>query len=208
MQPRLVKGLADDDGNVTEDFEPKVVRQVISEQTAEEVMKIMEFVVSESGGKVAAVPGYRIGGKTGTAEKLDNGSYKTGKVTASMVAMAPMDDPQVAVLLIVDEPQGIKFGSTTAGPGVKEIMTNVLRRLNIPPTYTQETLAELQGSYVVVPDLVTMNFSDAAGKLLGSNLTFEASPDDGEGEDFMVVDQYPKPGEKLPPGGQVFLYSE
>ncbi|MDR0423899.1 MAG: PASTA domain-containing protein [Clostridiales Family XIII bacterium] len=206
MQPRLVKAVADKDGQLIEEFEPQAVRQVVSEQTAAEMMKIMEFVVAESGGKVASVPGYRIGGKTGTAEKLDNGSYKTGKVTGSMVAMAPMEDPQIAVLLIVDEPQGIKFGSTTAGPGIKEIMVNVLRHMNIMPSYTQEALAKMQSSYVTVPELKSMNFSDAAGLLLGSELMYAVSPEGSEEEDFMVVDQYPKAGERLPKGGTVFLY--
>ncbi|MDR3295854.1 MAG: PASTA domain-containing protein [Clostridiales Family XIII bacterium] len=208
MQPRLVKALTDSKGDIVESFEPKVVRQVLSEQTAEEMKTIMEYVVSESGGKVASVPGYRIGGKTGTAEKLYEGSYKTGRVTASMVAMAPMDDPKVAVLLIVDEPQGTKFGSTTAGPAVKEVMTDILRYLNIPPQYTQEELAEMQRSYVIVPDVTDVNYSDAAGKLLGSGLTYITSPATGEDVDFMVLDQYPKAGAKLPPGGQVCLYSE
>jgi stage V sporulation protein D (sporulation-specific penicillin-binding protein) len=208
MQPRLVKALADDEGNIVKSFDVKVVRQVISEQTAEEVRSIMEYVVNESGGKAAKIPGYRIGGKTGTAEKLDNGSYKTGKVEASMVALAPMDDPQIAVLVIVDEPQGIKFGSTTAAPGVKDILSDVLRYMNIAPHYTQEELTAVQRSYTIVPDVTGMSFSDATGNLLGSGLTYISSPAVGEEVDFTVVDQYPKAGAMLPAGGQVCLYSE
>jgi stage V sporulation protein D (sporulation-specific penicillin-binding protein) len=209
MKPRLVKALADDDGNIVTSFDAQVVRRILSEQTAEEVKGIMEYVVNESGGKVAGIPGYRIGGKTGTAEKLDNGSYKTGKVTASMIALAPMEDPRVAVLMIVDEPQGlIKFGSTTAGPGVKEIMSDVLRYMNIAPNYTQEELADMQRSYCIVPDAIGMSFSDAAGRMLGSGLTYTSSPAGGEDTDFIVADQYPKPGGRLPPGGQVYLYSD
>ncbi|MDR1245824.1 MAG: PASTA domain-containing protein [Clostridiales Family XIII bacterium] len=209
MKPRLVKALADGDGNIVTSFDAQVVRRILSEQTAEEVKGIMEYVVNESGGKVAGLPGYRIGGKTGTAEKLDNGSYKTGKVTGSMIALAPMDDPRIAVLMIVDEPQGpIKFGSTTAGPGVKEIMSDVLRYMNIAPSYTQEELAEMQRSYVTVPNVVGMSFSDAAGHTLGSGLTYAGSPASGENTDFIVAEQYPKPGSRLPPGGQVYLYNE
>jgi stage V sporulation protein D (sporulation-specific penicillin-binding protein) len=184
------------------------VRRILSEQTAEEVKSIMEYVVNESGGKAAALPGYRIGGKTGTAEKLDNGSYKTGKVTASMIAMAPMDDPRVAVLLIVDEPQHDKFGSLTAGPGVKYILSDVLRYMNIAPQYTQEELANMQRSYSIVPDVTGMSFSDAAGRILGGGLAYAASPAGAEAEDFIVAYQYPKAGGKLPPGGQVYLYDE
>ncbi|MDR2296348.1 MAG: PASTA domain-containing protein [Clostridiales Family XIII bacterium] len=208
MRPRLVKALADDEGEIVKSFDTQVVRQVLSEQTAAEVRNIMEYVVNESGGKAAKIPGYRVGGKTGTAEKLDNGSYKTGKVTASMIALAPMDDPQLAVLVIVDEPQGIKFGSTTAAPGVKDILSDVLRYKNIEPRYTQEELAVLQQGYVIVPNVTDMSFSDAAGKLLGSDLYCVASPAGSEDVDFTVVDQYPKAGGRLPPGGQVYLYSE
>jgi stage V sporulation protein D (sporulation-specific penicillin-binding protein) len=207
MQPRLVKELTDDEGNTVERFEPEVLRQVVSPQTAEEVKRIMEYVVNESGGTAARVPGYRVGGKTGTAEKLDNGSYKTGKVVASMVAMAPMEDPRVAVLLIVDEPQGIKFGSTTAAPGVQEILSETLRHLNILPVYTQEELAEMRRSYVIVPELTGLSLSDAAGKLLGSDLSCIVSPA-GREDDFIVVDQYPRAGESMAPGGQVCLYGE
>ncbi|MDR2771385.1 MAG: PASTA domain-containing protein [Clostridiales Family XIII bacterium] len=208
LRPRLVKALADDAGNIVKSFDTQVVRQVLSEQTAKEVMDIMEYVVNESGGTAAKIPGYRIGGKTGTAEKLDNGSYKTGKVTASMIALAPMDDPQLAVLVIVDEPQGIKFGSTTAAPGVKAILSDVLRYLNIAPRYTQAELAAMQRAYVIVPNVTEMSFSDAAGRLLGSGLSYISSPVTGEDVDFTVADQYPRPGERLPPGGQVCLYSE
>jgi stage V sporulation protein D (sporulation-specific penicillin-binding protein) len=209
MQPRLVKALTDQNGNIVESFDTKVTRQVISEKTADEMKKIMEFVVDESGGKVAGIPGYRIGGKTGTAEKLFNGSYKSGKVTASMVAMAPMDDPQISVLIVVDEPQGIKFGSTTAGPGVRDILSEVLRYLNIRPAQlTDAERAAVEAKQVSVPDLRGMNYSDAAGLLLGKRLRYTDSPAIGESEDFMVADQYPKPGERLDPGGLVYLYRE
>jgi stage V sporulation protein D (sporulation-specific penicillin-binding protein) len=213
MKPRLVKALADGGGNVVKSFEPQIVRRVLSEQTAGEVRDIMEYVVDESGGRVAKLPGYRIGGKTGTAEKLYNGNYKSGKVTGSMIALAPMDDPQIAVLVIVDEPQGEKFGSLTAGPGVKDIMSDVLRYMNIAPNYTDEELADMQRSYSIVPDVTGMSFSDAAGRLLGGGLAYTCSPADiptgiGEDEDFTVADQYPKAGERLLPGGKVYIYSE
>ncbi|MDR2355414.1 MAG: PASTA domain-containing protein [Clostridiales Family XIII bacterium] len=208
LKPRLVKALADDAGEIVKSFDTQVVRQVISEQTAAEVRGIMEYVVNESGGSAAKIPGYRVGGKTGTAEKLDNGSYKTGKVTASMIALAPMEDPQLAVLVIVDEPQGVKFGSTTAAPGVRDILSDVLRYKNIAPQYTQEELAAMQRSYVVVPNLTGMLFSDAAGKLLGSGLDYIASPAGDAATDFTVADQYPKAGDSLPAGGQVYLYGE
>jgi stage V sporulation protein D (sporulation-specific penicillin-binding protein) len=207
MRPRLVKALADDEGEIVQSFDAQVVRQVLSEQTAAEVQSIMEYVVNETGSNAASIPGYRIGGKSGTAEKLDNGSYDTGKIVASMIALAPMDDPQLAVLVIVDEPQGVIYGSTTAAPGVKDILSDVLRYKNIAPRYTQEELAVMQRDYVIVPNVTGMNFSDAAGMLLGSGLDYIAVPAEA-GADFLTVDQYPKAGDRLPPGGQVYLYGD
>jgi stage V sporulation protein D (sporulation-specific penicillin-binding protein) len=208
MRPRLIEALVDGDGNVVKSFDTRIVRRVLSEQTAAEVKGIMEYVVNESGGKAAKIPGYRIGGKTGTAEKLDNGSYDTGKIVASMIALAPMEDPRIAVLVIVDEPQRVKFGSTTAAPVVKDILSDVLRYMNIAPRYTQEELAAMQRAYAIVPNVTGMNFSDAAAGLLGSGLTYITSPAATEDTDFTVVDQYPKAGDRLAPGGQVCLYSE
>jgi stage V sporulation protein D (sporulation-specific penicillin-binding protein) len=208
MRPRLVKALADDDGNIVKSFDARVVRRVLSEQTAKEVRDIMEYVVNESGGGAAKIPGYRIGGKTGTAEKLDNGSYKTGKVMASMIALAPMEDPGLAVLVIVDEPQGVKFGSTTAAPAVRDILSDSLRYMKIAPRYTQEELAAMQRSQIIVPNAVGMNAGDAAGKLSAAGLLGVNSRDENEDPNFTVVDQYPKAGDRLPPGGTVYLYGE
>jgi stage V sporulation protein D (sporulation-specific penicillin-binding protein) len=208
MRPRLVKALADENGEIVQSFDTHIVRQVISEQTAEEVKGIMEYVVNESGGRAAKIAGYRVGGKTGTADKLYNGGYDSGKVVASMIAMAPMEDPRLTVLVIVDEPQGVKFGSTTAAPVVKEILENTLRYMNIAPRYTQAEIVTAQRAHVIVPNVTGMNFSDAAGKLLGNDLLYIGSPATGEDVDFTVVDQYPKPGDRLAQGGQVCLYSE
>ena len=107
MHPRLVKALLDEQGNVIESFEPKKVRQVVSKQTADEMCLIMESVVSEGGGGTAKIPGYRIGGKTGTANKVVGGVY-VDDTYSSFVGMAPMDDPRLAILLEVDF-QGVKF---------------------------------------------------------------------------------------------------
>ena len=96
MQPRIVKELKDDDGNVIQKFDTKVVRQVVSKKTADEMCLIMEAVVDEGSGEIAKIPGYRIGGKTGTANKAVGGGYSE-ETNSSFIAMAPMDDPKVAV---------------------------------------------------------------------------------------------------------------
>ena len=128
MQPRLVKAYTDNKGNITKGLDPVKVKQVISKETSAQMREIMESVVTDGGGKIAYLPGYRLGGKTGTAQKVINGTYAQGHYVCSFVGMAPADDPQIVVLAIVDEPTGVMaFGSTTAGPIIKEVMSNTLK---------------------------------------------------------------------------------
>ena len=132
MRPHLVKAFIDDDGNVVEKVRPKVVRQVVSEDTAEEVLDIMRYNVDNLGAKPAKVEGYAIGGKTGTAQKTING--KISKQTySSCICIGPVDDPKFTILIVVDNPRGVQFGSATAAPAVQETMTNILRYMNIQP---------------------------------------------------------------------------
>ena len=205
MQPRIVKELRDDDGNVIQKFDTKVIRQVISKETAEEMSLIMEAVVGEGGGGTAKIPGYRIGGKTGTANKAEGGGYSE-ETFSSFIGMAPMDDPQIAILMIVDNPQGVKFGSQTAAPGVKLVLEETLRYLNIQPTYSEEEKQAMESDYTTVPDITHQSFSEAIGILGGASLNYTVSPAIDKDENFEIVDQYPKPGEKMQKGGTVCLY--
>jgi len=206
MEPMLVRELKDDRGKTVQSYEPKVIRQVISKETSSEMRTILEAVVNEGTGTTARIPGYRIGGKTGTADKVKNGAY-SGEVYASFVALAPIDDPQIAVLMIVDEPQGLHFGSQTAAPGVKAILSEVLRYMKIPPSYTSDELEDIAKTYVVVPDVIGRNYSEASSLLAGAGLANTVWPS-YDGIDFVVVDQYPKAGEKLKGGETVFIYKK
>jgi stage V sporulation protein D (sporulation-specific penicillin-binding protein) len=205
MQPRIVKELKDDNGNVIQKFDTKVVRQVVSKKTAEEMCLIMEAVVGEGGGATAQVPGYRIGGKTGTANKAEGGGYSE-ETNSSFIGMAPMDDPKIAILMIVDNPKGVKFGSQTAAPGVKLVLEETLRYMNIQPSYSEEEKQAMESGYTVVPDVSGKSLSEALDILGGANLTYTVSPENNGGEDFTIVDQYPKAGEKMQKGGTVCLY--
>ena len=210
MQPRLVKALTDSDGNIVQEFDTVEVRQVVSEKTASEMCLIMESVVSEGGGGTAKIPGYRIGGKTGTANKAAAGGYSE-ETYSSFVGMAPMDDPQIAILVVVDNPKGTKFGSQTAAPGAKMILEDTLRYLQIMPEYTQEELDQINSKMSVVPDVTNTAFSTAIGILGGASLNYVISPAVTEADnesDFTIVDQYPKAGEKLETGGTVYIYRE
>ena len=204
MQPRLVKALVDEDGKIVKEFESKVVRQTVSKSTAEEICGIMEYVVDEGGAGTAKVSGYRVGGKTGTANKAKDGGYSE-ETYSSFIGMAPMDDPQVAILVIVDNPKGVKYGSTTAAPGAKLILEDTLRYLDLQPKYTDEEKQELSDDQVEVPDLIGEGLDEAIGILGGEGLEYEASGGTQD-NNFIVQDQYPKAGEKIEKGGTVYLY--
>lgn len=207
MQPRIVKELHDSDGNVIQSFKTKVVRQVVSKKTADEMSLIMESVVDEGGGATAKIPGYRIGGKTGTANKAEGGGY-SNETFSSFIGMAPMDDPRIAILMIVDNPKGVKFGSQTAAPGVRLVLEETLRYLNIQPSYNEEEKQAIESGYVTVPDVTNMPYRSAMDILGKASLLYTVSPagDIALDDDFIVVDQYPKPGDKLQKGGTVCLY--
>lgn len=205
MKPHLVKALLDDKGNIIEEFKPEQVRQVVSKQTADEMCLIMESVVSEGGGGTAKIPGYRIGGKSGTANKVVNGAY-VNDTYSSFVGMVPMDDPELAILLVVDSPQGVKFGSQTAAPGVKAILEETLRYLKVETSFTEEELAAQNSQMVAVPSVVGEGFSEAIGVLGGASLKYIVSPKADPNANFTVVDQYPKAGEKVKKGTSVYIY--
>ena len=145
MEPRLVKAYTDNEGNVVQEVKPKTVRQVVSTETSKKMLSVMESVVTDGGGKIAYLPGYRLGGKTGTAQKVIDGVYAQGKYICSFISVAPVDDPQIVVLAIVDEPTDVvAFGSTTAGPIIKEVMSQSLEYLGVKKEYTKEEKEELQ----------------------------------------------------------------
>lgn len=205
MEPRLVKELKDSDGNTVKTYDEKVVRQVVSKETADELCKIMQYVVDEGGAGTAAVEGFRVGAKTGTANKVnEQGTGYSEATDSSCIAMAPMDDPQVAVLVIADNPKGVKFGSATAAPGVKQILSDVLRYMNVSPD--EESQKAANEEKVKVPDVVGKNVSEAIGVLGGVSLSYDTDKEAAEQSDFIVMKQYPAAGTKVKKGSKIYLY--
>ncbi|MBC7962250.1 MAG: transpeptidase family protein [Steroidobacteraceae bacterium] len=144
MKPYLVERILDDSGKEVQRFEPQVVRRVISTETARKVSKMMETVTGEGGtGTKAAVDGFRVAGKTGTAQKVDpvTRTYSPSKRIGSFVGFVPADKPKLTIAVIIDEPQGVKYGGVVAAPAFKEIAQNTLAYLkiapNMPTTRTQ-----------------------------------------------------------------------
>ncbi len=207
MQPTVVKAYTDNKGNIIEEIKPKVVRQVISEETSKKLMGIAETVVSQGGGKIAYLPGYRLAGKTGTAQKVIDGRYAQGKYICSFMGIAPADDPQIAVLAIVDEPTGVSaFGSTTAGPIIKEIMSDALPYLGVKPKYTEEEKKELEKPQVTVPDIRNLAIEEATKVLEEAKLSNNLDADVEISKGTKVKDMFPKPGVKVDEGSTIMLY--
>ena len=209
-EPHVVKEILNDEGSVVKSVSPNLVRETVSESTSNFINNALYQTVSGDGGTAgaAAVAGYEVAGKTGTAQKAVNGRY-TQYTYSSFFAMAPMDDPQIAVLVIVDSPKGVHYGSKTAGPGVRMILEDTLKYLNVEPQYTDAELKKLGKSdaKVTLPDLVGKTYAEASEKLRKMGLTAIACPSAGETE-FNVIDQYPKAGTKVNEGSSVCLYKE
>jgi len=130
MQPHLVKSIKDSKGKTVKTYDSVKVRQVISEDTAGKMKKIMQFVVDKGGGEKAKIKGVKVGGKTGTAQVVVNGKY-SDDVVASFVGMAPMDDPKIAVLFLVDRPSDQSHGGVVAAPGARYVIKNSLQYMNL-----------------------------------------------------------------------------
>lgn len=135
MKPMLVKAVTDRNGKMIEQYAPEAVRQVVSPHTAATVRRILKTVISEGGtGVNAALNGYTVGGKTGTAQKIDDsGTYARGRYLSSFVGFAPVDQPELAILVIVDEPKVKSYGGIVAAPVFRQIALETLGYLNIPP---------------------------------------------------------------------------
>ncbi len=199
VQPHLVRQIVDDKGNILQTNGTTVKRQVISEETSKKLCAILETVVSEGTGKNAYVEGYKVAGKTGTSEKL-NSTDKEARI-ASFCGIAPAEDPQVALLLLFDEPNGTsKYGSVVAAPVFANIMSEVLPYLGVEKNYTEE---ELQNLAAATPRLGGMTPQEATQEADKAGLKIKVL---GSGE--KVINQIPVAGQKIPKGGKVVVYTD
>lgn len=200
MKPYIVKQILDENGNVIETTQPVVRRQVISEETSATVRMLVEAVVDGGSGRTAAIPGYRIGGKTGTSEKKD--ILDRDEFVLSFIGFAPMEDPEYAVLVVLDEPvpKANMYGSTIAAPVVGAILSEMLPYVGLEPQYTQEQLEQKE---VEVAELVGMKPHDAQSVLTAAGLKMRIV---GEGPD--IIRQMPQAWQKIPRGGTVIVYTD
>jgi len=134
MRPYLVKEIRDSEGKIIKDFSPYKVRRVISKETAEKLTEMLEVVMREGTGKNANLKGYRVAGKTGTAQKVGPGGYLEDKHVSSFFGFVPSSSPRLAVLVVVDEPKGAYYGAVVAGPVFKKIAEEALCYLGVAPS--------------------------------------------------------------------------
>ena len=196
--PYLVERITDSDGNVTYRHDSTPVRQVISEQTSATVRECLEYVVASGTGKNGQVAGYRIGGKTGTADK-----GQTGDVVVSFLCFAPADDPQVIMLITMDTPSRATgtyvSGGNMVAPTASTVMAEILPYLGIEPSYSAE---ELLGMDTTVPNVIGSTVEQAKEKLKERALSYKIV---GDGD--TITDQTPAGGAIIPGKSTVILYA-
>ena len=203
-EPYIVQQMLDDEGNVVYEHDNTPVRQVVSEQTSKRVCALLEGVVDGGSGKNAYVAGYRIGGKTGTADKTGTKTAENprGDIVVSFVGIAPIDDPEIVVLVALDTPSRdtgtFPSGGNMAAPTVGALMSSILPYLGIEPNYSAE---EMRGADTTVPNCVDRTKEDAANRLQEAGFTFRTV---GDGD--KVTDQTPVGGAIVPGNAEIVLY--
>lgn len=205
MKPRIVKQVTNTDSGSVSEIPVTQVRQVISKETAQEVKSMMESVVTIGTGKHAAVSGYSIGGKTGTSEPVYN-KTEEGYV-ASYVAISPVEDTQVVLLLtLYDPPKSNHQGGQLAGPVVSQMLSEILPYLGIPSNENSSNNSS-SDNLIVVPDVRNKTVSEAEKILKNSGFSTKTYVN-GDANNTLVVDQTPKPGVSLSKNSVVVLYGE
>lgn len=207
MKPKIVKRIVDENGDTVKEIEDVQIRKVVSEPTVEKMKDIMEYYVSDAGGTTAYIPGYRVGGKTGTANFVEDSRYSSATNT-SFVVMAPMDDPKVSMICIVYRPTRKEYGANTAGPIVKEITEKTLQYMGVERVYSKDEEKENKKNYVKVPDVTGEDSNTAIRILQYEGLKYLVMPESDKDKSFVVVDQYPKAGTKVEEDSVVYIYSE
>ena len=199
MRPYVVSQIIDADGNVVRENKPETVRKVISKQTSDQMREMLHEVVTPEGtGKRAVIPGYTIGGKTGTAQQ----GKDRDKVTVSFMAFLPVENPQFLALAIIDKPREEGHqGSTSAAPMLQEVMLNLIKYKNIPQSEESDYNVTIPSDAVGVPDYGGMQLTDATRSLNNYGFDYTLT-----GSGATVTGQFPAPGQQATPGSMITLY--
>ncbi len=200
VTPYVVDKIIDGNGNIVEQFEPVIKRQVISEDTSKIMRDTLEQVCVANGGSNAYIKGFSIGGKSGTSQKIDISGGEDIYVS-SYCAFAPADDPEIIMLVMVDEPsQGDYYGSRVAAPVVRSVFEEVLPYLGYFPEYTEDEFEKME---VILPSVVGKDFESAKKTLEALQIDVEIV-----GEGNKVLKQIPQANEKMPRNGTIYLFTQ
>lgn len=202
LRPQLIKSIQGPDGSVKRGFKRQVVRQVISGKTSAMMRLLLESVVTNGSGNKAYLPGYRVAGKTGTAQKVVPGRRGYSQLIASFIGFAPADNPQILTMFILDEPNSpVKYGGVIAAPAVGNIFRDALRYLGVKPQYEPELTEKLSQETISVPNLLNQPLAEAIKQLKAQGLDYRVI-----GKGNLVFDQVPKGGTEIARGTKVILY--
>ncbi|PWK11627.1 stage V sporulation protein D (sporulation-specific penicillin-binding protein) [Tumebacillus permanentifrigoris] len=206
-KPHLAKAWSDPEtGQVIEDIKPEAVRRVVSEDTARQVRETLESVVARGSGKNAYLDGYRVGGKTGTAQVAENGAYKKGHYIVSFIGMAPVDNPRLVAYIAIDNPKApLIFGGVIAAPVVGNILGDSLHYLNVPTSKAglAKEYTYFDPKPIEVPQISGLTVEEAQKEMYGSGLQLKT---ESAGQGKYIVDQSPAAGTKVPAGSTIRLY--
>lgn len=201
LRPQILREVKGKEGEIIRSFAPDIINQVVDAATAQEVKNVLESVVENGTGKNAYIEGFRIAGKTGTAQKVGAGGYMPGKYVASFVGFAPVDKPQIVMVVIIDEPVGLYYGGQIAAPVFTNIMNDVLQYLKIAPRIP-ELDKGVQETHTIVPSVINLLVPEAVQELKKAGLSVRIE-ETGE----RVADQIPKPGSRIPKESSILLYT-
>ncbi len=189
------------EGTVIKELSYKTTNNVISKETSETMKLLLESVVADGTGKRAYIPGFRIGGKTATSEKLPR---RSGKYISSFIGFAPANNPQIMAIVMIDEPQGIYYGGTIAAPVIAEVFDNILPYMGIEPAYNEKELEEYNIGKFEVPSFIGLTKAEVTKKL--KEYSFDETTYLGEGE--VVKEQFPLEGDMIELNSDLILYLE
>lgn len=199
-KPYVVKRILEPETNsIIKENNKTLVRQVISEETSREVRRTLESVVANGTGRNAYIEGYSVGGKTGTAQKVNNGRYMVGNYIVSFVGFTPADKPQVVVYVAIDYPKGVtQYGGTVSAPVAKSILTDCINILGIEKSsdVKEKEYQWNENKYYTVPNVIGMSKKDAIKELKNFVVTYSGSGD-------IVKEQSPNAGDRIKSGEKV-----
>ena len=202
VTPYIVKGFMEPETNtIVEEREPKIRGQVISEETSEQVRYALEHVVALGSGRNAHIDGYRVGGKTGTAQKVKDGRYMVGNYIVSFIGFMPADNPQIVLYVAIDNPKGVvQYGGTVSAPVARNILVDAIDILGIEKSDEQieKRYNWNDKKYYIVPKVTGMTVKEAQEKLEHFEIEYS-----GKGEN--IIEQSPKAGERILEGEKVRL---